>query len=398
MSPYRTATGLMTHAQRNESDLLPRWTRSVPFVLVALALVIDLPSPGAFSGDVFLILSSMLASCLYSQRAVVWVALLNSVAGLALLFGSHMADGTRHAVIDYVAMVILAWASVPLCRLRLTLRRRLQGARLVAESAQRAVLPPVRAWWGRTWIAVRYEAASAAAAVGGDLYAAEHTPYGVRLLIGDVRGKGLDSIPGVAALVGSFREAAHHTPTLPELARHLDAAVARHTREVAAVSGEDAANSEQFTTAAIAQIPADGTEVRLINRGHCPAFLVSEDALQVWEPENPGLPLGLGEFETGAWKDESRPFGPGHLLLLCTDGLLEARDAEGRFFTPDEELRKSWRDGPPAVVERLARAAHAHTDGVLTDDMALVAVTCVEHAPSYDGARTPASEAARRAV
>ncbi|MFJ8921754.1 PP2C family protein-serine/threonine phosphatase [Streptomyces sp. NPDC102415] len=386
MSPYRTATGLTSHAPRKETDLLPWWSRLAPLALVALATAIDLPTPGAFSGDVFLILSSMIAACVYSLRAVVGVAALNSVAGLVFLFARHLPSDGEHAVVDYVSMVVLAWASVPLCRLRLSLRDRLLGAQRVAESAQRAVLPPVRAWWGNTWVAVRYEAASAAASVGGDLYAVEHTSYGVRLLIGDVRGKGLNSIPGVAALVGSFHEAAHHTPTLPELARHLDQAVARHIREAAAVGGEGEASGEHFITAAVAQIPDDGTEVRLISRGHCPAFLVSGTALRVWEPEHPGLPLGLGEFDTGPWVDEVRPFGPGSLLLLCTDGLLEARDAGGRFYTPDEDLRRSWRDGPTAVVDRLARAVHTHTDGVLADDLALVAVTRAEHAPPWDGA------------
>ncbi|MFB8027830.1 MULTISPECIES: PP2C family protein-serine/threonine phosphatase [unclassified Streptomyces] len=388
MSPNRTTTGLVSHAPQNESDLLPRWTRLAPLALVLLALAVDLPWPGEFSGDVFLILSSMMAACVYSLRAVVGVAVLNSLAGLVLLFASHLSTEGSHAVVDYIAMVVLAWVSVPLCRLRLSLRRRLQGAERVAESAQRAVLPPVRAWWGDTWIAVRYEAASAAAAVGGDLYAAEHTPYGVRLLIGDVRGKGLNAIPSVAALVGSFHEAAHHTPTLPELARHLDEAVARHTRETAAVDGGAALSSEHFITAAIAQIPDDGTEVRLINRGHCPAYLVDGSALLVWEPEHPGLPLGLGEFDTGPWTDEARPFGPGHLLLLCTDGLLEARDSDGRFYTPDEELRRSWQHGPPAVVENLAQAVHRHTGGVLTDDLALVAVTRADHRPPRGGTGT----------
>ncbi|WP_405667424.1 serine/threonine-protein phosphatase [Streptomyces sp. NBC_01166] len=382
MSPHRTATGLTSHAPRDESDLLPRWARFAPLALVALALAIDLPTPGAFSGDVFLILSSMIAACVYSLRAVIGVAALNSVAGLVFLFARHMPSDGEHAVVDYVAMVVLAWASVPLCRLRLSLLRRLLGAERVAESAQRAVLPPVRAWWGNTWIAVRYEAASAAASVGGDLYAAEHTSYGVRLLIGDVRGKGLNAVPDVAALVGSFHEAAHHTPTLPELARHLDEAVSRHTRETAAVGGESNLSGEHFITAVIAQIPDDGTEVRLISRGHCPAFLVNGTGLQVWEPEHPGLPLGLGEFDAGPWADESRPFGPGSLLLLCTDGLLEARDADGRFYTPDKVLRESWRQGPPTVVDRLAQTVHAHTDGVLRDDLALVAVTRAESRPA----------------
>ncbi|MER5676249.1 hypothetical protein ACFWXE_04970 [[Kitasatospora] papulosa] len=149
MSPYRTTTGLTSHAPQNESELLPWWARIAPLALVVLALAVDLPTPGAFSGDVFLILSSMIAACVYALRAVVRVAVLNSLAGLVLLFGGHLSSDGRHAVVDYVAMVVLAWATVPLCRLRLSLRRRLQGAERVAESAQRAVLPPVRAWWGR---------------------------------------------------------------------------------------------------------------------------------------------------------------------------------------------------------------------------------------------------------
>ncbi|MFJ8172832.1 hypothetical protein ACIQ64_30935 [Streptomyces sp. NPDC094473] len=144
MSPNRTTTPLTSHAPQSESDLLPRWTRFAPLVLVVLGLAIGLPTPGAYSGDVFLILSSMIAACVYSLRAVVWVAALKSVAGPVFLLVRHLPSDGRHAVVDYVALVVLAWATVPLCRLRLFLRDQLLGAQRVAESAQRAVLPPVR--------------------------------------------------------------------------------------------------------------------------------------------------------------------------------------------------------------------------------------------------------------
>lgn len=114
MSPYRTTTGLTSHAPQNESELLPWWARIAPLALVVLALAVDLPTPGAFSGDVFLILSSMIAACVYALRAVVRVAVLNSLAGLVLLFGGHLSSDGRHAVVDYIAMVVLAWATVPL--------------------------------------------------------------------------------------------------------------------------------------------------------------------------------------------------------------------------------------------------------------------------------------------
>ncbi|WP_078969179.1 PP2C family protein-serine/threonine phosphatase [Streptomyces cyaneogriseus] len=389
MSPHRRTTGLVSHAAESETLPLPRWARWLPLALVGVALAVDLPTPGAFSGDVFLVLSAMTAAYVHTLRPVILMALLNSAAGLLLLFAEHLESDGGHAVVDYFALLLLAWASVPLCLLRMWLDRRLQGARRTAESAQRAVLPPVRAWLGTTWIAVRYEAASDAAAVGGDLYAAEETPYGVRLLIGDVRGKGTDAIPGVAALVGSFREAAHHTETLPLLARHLDEAVARHVRDLAAVRVQEGTRGEQFVTAAIAEFPPGGGEVRLISRGHCPAYLAGAEGVRMWKPAEPGLPLGLGELDPGPWEYESRPFAPGDLLLMCTDGLLEARDAGGSFFTPEEGLCGCWRQGPPAVVDTVARLVHRHAGGVLADDLVLMAATVTETPYRPPRAMTP---------
>ncbi|MEU1055883.1 PP2C family protein-serine/threonine phosphatase [Streptomyces sp. NPDC005876] len=393
MSPHRRATGLLSHAPPEfREPVVPPWARWLPLALIGLALAVDLPTPGAFSGDLLLALGAMMAACVYSLRMVVLVAVLTSVAGLLVLyFGRHLAVDGSHAVVDYISLFVLAWATVPLCRLRLSLYDQLQGARLAAEYAQRAVLPPVRAWLGRTWIAVRYEAASHAAAVGGDLYAAERTRYGVRLLIGDVRGKGLDAIPSVAALVGCFREAAHHTETLPLLARHLDEAVTRFTRELAAVRGADGevtevadvvgVADEQFVTAAIAEIPAGGGEVRLLTRGHCQAFLAGPEGVRTWEAADPGLPLGMGELDPGPWEYETRPFPPGDVLLMCTDGLLEARDRDGVFFSPEEGLRASWRQGPPTVADTLTRLVHHHAGGVLTDDLALITVTVTATGP-----------------
>ncbi|MFV0135587.1 PP2C family protein-serine/threonine phosphatase [Streptomyces sp. HMX87] len=387
MSPHRRATGLLSYAPEPESIALPRWARWLPVALIVLAVAVELTTSAPVTGNSLLVLSAMMAACVYALPMVVLLAVLNSAAGVLLLFTRHLANDAGHRAADYFALFLLVWVSVPLCALRLSLRRRLAGAAKAAEYAQRAVLPPVRAWLGRTWIAVRYEAASHSAAVGGDLYAAERTRYGVRLLIGDVRGKGLDAIPSVAALVGSFREAAHHTETLPLLARHLDEAVTRYAHDVAAVragqgadGGEDV-DGERFVTAAVAEIPPGGEEVRLLSRGHCPAFLASEAGVEEWTPADTGLPLGLGELDPGPWEYDSRPFAAGDLLLLCTDGLLEARDADGAFFSPAEGLRAAWRQGPPTVVETLARLVHRHAGGVLADDLALMAVTVAKNPP-----------------
>ncbi len=257
MSPHRRATGLLTHTPEAEDLPLPQWARWLPVALIALAVVIETATPAAVTANSLLVLSAMMAACVYSLPMVVLLAVLNSAAGLLLLVTRQLTDDGGHRLTDYLALLLLTWFAVPLSALRLSLRRRLAGAWKAAEFAQRAVLPPVRAWLGRIWIAVRYEAASHSAAVGGDLYAAEHTRYGVRLLVGDVRGKGLDAIPAVAALVGSFREAAHHTRTLPMLARHLDEAVTRHFQDLAAVrAGQGAAGARERTASGSSPRPS----------------------------------------------------------------------------------------------------------------------------------------------
>ncbi|WP_327414822.1 hypothetical protein [Streptomyces sp. NBC_01233] len=67
----------------------------------------------------------------------------------------------------------------------------LASARGIAEAAQRAVPPKPAERIGGLHVSAWYEAAQADAFVGGDLYAVQDTPYGVRLAVGDVRGKGL---------------------------------------------------------------------------------------------------------------------------------------------------------------------------------------------------------------
>lgn len=66
----------------------------------------------------------------------------------------------------------------------------------------------------RNAVASRYEVAHEEAAIGGDLFAIHETAYGIRMLIADVRGKGLKAVRTVNALLGSFHEASHHRPDL----------------------------------------------------------------------------------------------------------------------------------------------------------------------------------------
>jgi len=99
--------------------------------------------------------------------------------------------------------------------------QRLDQIALVAEAAQVAILHPVPRRVGDYAVAVRYVSAAREAVVGGDFYEVVETAGGVRVLVGDVRGKGLPAVRLAATALGAFRETVYDRD-LDDVARAMD--------------------------------------------------------------------------------------------------------------------------------------------------------------------------------
>jgi serine phosphatase RsbU (regulator of sigma subunit)/anti-sigma regulatory factor (Ser/Thr protein kinase)/uncharacterized protein YigA (DUF484 family) len=197
-------------------------------------------------------------------------------------------------------------------------RFRAQSGRLarvtrVADAAQRAILAPPPRRLGSLLLAARYVSAAAEARVGGDLYEVVQRPEAVRLLIGDVRGKGLAAVRTATIVLGEFRAAAVDIADLGDVAQHID-------RRIRPYLGE-----EDFVTASIAEIADDGS-YSVVCCGHPPAFIASEGLVRQLRLDH-ALPLGLG-----AMPEVTRGrLSPGDRVLLYTDGVIESRASDGRF-------------------------------------------------------------------
>ncbi|GIF43789.1 PP2C family protein-serine/threonine phosphatase [Actinoplanes xinjiangensis] len=224
----------------------------------------------------------------------------------------------------------------------------------LAAVAQQAVLRPIGPQVGALAVAGRYISATAAADIGGDLYEALNTPYGVRIIIGDVRGKGLDAVRLASIVLGSYRHVAYERADLKTIVQDLDRAVARSVGD------------EDFVTAAL--VEERGGTLTIVNCGHPAPLLLRRGQVIPLEPPAPAPPLGF----VPEVKPRVERLEPGDRLLLFTDGLGEAR-RDGEFFPTAD---RAWRLlGHGTVGDGLASLETALVDwvhGRLEDDIALV--------------------------
>ncbi|GLY81205.1 hypothetical protein Airi01_094720 [Actinoallomurus iriomotensis] len=303
------------------------------------------------------------------------------LALLALLFAGRLRGGlsTLNHQVQISALVLITCFLVVYCLLRDRRQRELAQVRSVSEAAQRVVLRPMPARIGPLRVASVYIAAAAEARIGGDLYAVARTDGASRLLIGDVRGKGLAAISDAAAVLCAFREAAHRCVGLPALVGNLEESV---TRNLAELGGTDSPHAvEFFITAAVAEVPDDEPVVRLISRGHPPPLVLRGRRVLKPRFQDPAPPLGMTELIASDHSVETLPFRPGDLLVLYTDGVIEARNRSGAFYPLAERL-ESWQDGDPeALVHHLRTDLLAYVGGRLPDDAAVVVVERADQTP-----------------
>ncbi len=255
--------------------------------------------------------------------------------------------------------------------------QRLADVTSVAEAAQRALLRPLPRQVGPLELRVVYLAAAAEARVGGDLYEVTRTQFGIRLIVGDVRGKGLDAVEIAADVLGVFREVAHEVYTLAEVARRIDASLARRP----------AAPLEEFVTAVLAEIDPAAGSLTVYNCGHPPPLVLSPggDApgghgtrpprVTTVDVPAPALPLRLMALGGTSGAERTMALQPGDALLLYTDGVTEARDAHGEFYPLEERATAlaASTGGPDGdLLDRLRDDLMRHVGAPLGDDAALL--------------------------
>ncbi|MCG0286698.1 PP2C family protein-serine/threonine phosphatase [Streptomyces sp. PSAA01] len=360
---------------------------AISVALIVVITCVDLLAPAQIHLGPLLVVAPALTLSFAGPRVTALIGALAVAAQVviaALRGGFTVNHQVQIAAIAVISLLIVVYSQEQRRR-----HRELARVRSVSEATQRVVLRPLPHRLGPLRVASLYMAAEDEAQIGGDLYAATRVEDCTRLIIGDVRGKGLTSISDASVLMGAFREAAHFSPGLVELADVLERSVCRHLAEHTTIAhaerggaaerlAAEAELREHFITALLVDIPDEGNVAYMTNCGHPPPLLLPErGGVTTLSATQPAPPLGMCELPRGSSSSgtpDTFTFEDGDTLLLYTDGVIEARAPDGSFYPLAQRVGQWSGSGPEGLLHHLRRDLLDHVGGRLGDDAAMVVI------------------------
>ena len=339
----------------------PRWVRALPLLLIIGVCVATLISPDPL--DIGFLLGAIPPLAVLSYGPVATAVL---GAAVVVMLSMPAFQLNRPGQTDVLTVCFVAVLSVFVAFVRRRRDVQLDTERTIAEAAQRAVVPPVPERVGPVRCAGLYRAAERGTLVGGDFFDVRESAYGVRAVLGDVRGHGLAAIATVASLLGAFREAVLDQPALEEVAARLDRRLAVDSARVA--------HAELFATAVLLEFTPGADRARIVVCGHPPPLLL-RDGTATEVAAVPWTPLGLGLPESSPPTGLDVPLRPGDRLFLASDGVWEARDAAGAFYPLVERLPALADGAGPAATADLVWADVLLHSPVVRDDVTMLVLS-----------------------
>jgi sigma-B regulation protein RsbU (phosphoserine phosphatase) len=242
---------------------------------------------------------------------------------------------------------------------------RIEGELQIARGIQQGLLPSMLP--GDGW----FRAAGSSlpsTQVGGDYFDVRQVSDGLwAAVVADVSGKGVSSALLASLLQGTFLMAAADSSQIEAMMDCLNTFLLERTR------------GEKYATIFYCTLDPSGL-LSYSNAGHPAPFLVSPDG-RLRKLHTSGMPVGM--IDGAQFQTVQTQLGPGDKVVIYSDGLTEAENADGDFFDT-ERLRVCLRDhaglDAPGLHMALLSAVDRFTDGgVIRDD---VTALVLEYSPA----------------
>ncbi|WP_150239883.1 PP2C family protein-serine/threonine phosphatase [Nocardiopsis quinghaiensis] len=270
-----------------------------------------------------------------------WVPILEGAQRLGVLHVGYAGDPDRSAMRDLasmVALLVIAKRSNSDAYARLVRTRSMS----VSAEMQWTLMPPGTFADSRVTISAATEPAYDNAGDSFDYAVAGEVAH---LAMFDAMGH--DTAAGLIAnlAVGAFRNERRKGTALADMCRGVEETLIQEFVRT------------RFATAILAELNMTTGELHWVNCGHLPPVLIRNNQVRSLEcdPSHPlGMDLGL---PVTVCREQLEP---GDRLLLYTDGIIEARDSQGREFGVDrfvDFVIRHQADNMP-VPETLRRLVH----------------------------------------
>ncbi len=234
----------------------------------------------------------------------------------------------------------------------------------IAHTLQHSLLPPEVPVLPGLEVAARYRPLGDEVEVGGDFYdvfAAGGGRWGV--VIGDVSGKGVPAASLTALARYTVRTAAGGGSGPSGVLDVLNNSIL------------DDGAGERFCTVALALIHHDSAGVHFVlSCGGQPLPMLVDSGGDVRSVGEPGMAIGL--FANPELTDVSITLGPEEILVLYTDGVVEARSPAGAFADGllEATLKQCAGRNAEAVADAIESALFEFAGGRPRDDTAILVI------------------------
>jgi serine phosphatase RsbU (regulator of sigma subunit) len=187
----------------------------------------------------------------------------------------------------------------------------------------------------------------------------------------DGMGHGIASTLLTGLAVGAYRHARRNGAPIPEIHTAIDRALT------------DYYGDDSFATGIVGKLTTSTGRLEWSCAGHPPPLLLRGRKVVAELANKPMLPFGLGG---GTPALSAADLEPGDAILLYTDGVTEARTADGEQFGLDRltdllEREAASEQPPEEILRRLVRALLDYEPGGLRDDATLLLAQWTADAP-----------------
>ena len=165
----------------------------------------------------------------------------------------------------------------------------------------------------------------------------------VRIVLGDVSGHGISSALLMTTSRALFRQRSVMPGELSEVVSQVNRLLC-----------EDVGDSGNFMTLFCAEVDPVNHRIKWVRAGHDPAILYHADTDRFSELKGPGMALGVDKSMVYEARQVSSLSG-GQVAVIYTDGVWEAKDADGQAFGKDR-LKQVIRENSHLPAQKILDA------------------------------------------